>query len=232
MGVTLIPRIRNWQDLIIYRASMTSTYVHIDSLFTEVLDWRLIATHLPDMLRIVLSIKAGSLTPSTILRTLNSENQHNLVYRAFRELGRAVRTKTLLQILADVDLRHTMQDASNKNEAFNRFTKWVAFGSGGVITENDREEQRKCVKYNHLVSNCLIVYNTAVLTNTLHELAAEGYPLDPEAVAVLSPYLQRTIDRFGRYEIDPERPTSSIRFDIPSSLNRPATNDGAPPAQA
>ena len=55
----------------------------------------------------------------------------------------------LLQYLADVDLRHTIQDATNKSEAFNRVAKWVAFGNAGVITENDREEQRKLVKYNH-----------------------------------------------------------------------------------
>jgi hypothetical protein len=63
----------------------------------------------------------------------------------------------------------------------------VAFGSAGVITENDREEQRKLVKYNHLVANCLIVYNTALLTNILHDLAAEDYPLNPDVVAALSP---------------------------------------------
>jgi len=71
-----------------------------------------------------------------------------------------------------------------------------------------------------------------VLTNILYKLAAEGYPLDPEAVATLSPYLQRTIDRFGQYEIDSERPPSSRRFDIPSSLPPPATNDSEPVAQA
>src|SRR6266508_2800374 len=97
MNITLVPRIRNWQGLKAYRPSVASRYQHVDSLFTEVVDWKLIATHLPDMLRVVLSIKAGTLTPSTILRTLNSENQHNLVYRAFRELGRAVRTGMLLQ---------------------------------------------------------------------------------------------------------------------------------------
>lgn len=64
-----------------YSPSAASRYQHIDGLFSGIVDWKLIATHLPDMLRVVLSIKAGTLTPSTILRTLNSENQHNLVYR-------------------------------------------------------------------------------------------------------------------------------------------------------
>jgi hypothetical protein len=113
---------------------------------------------------------------------------------------------------------------------FNRFAKWVAVGRAGVITENDREEQRRLVKYNHLVANSLVVYNTARLTNILHDLAAEGYPLDPDVVAALSPYLQRTIDRFGRYELDPARAASPVRFDVPLILTRPAGAEAEPPA--
>jgi TnpA family transposase len=38
----------------------------------------------------------------------------------------------------------------NKSERFNQFAQWVAFGGKGMITENDRAEQRKRIKYNHL----------------------------------------------------------------------------------
>jgi hypothetical protein len=43
---------------------------HIDALFGESIDWSLISTHLPDMLRVALSIKAGKITPSALLRPL------------------------------------------------------------------------------------------------------------------------------------------------------------------
>ena len=68
MNITLMPRIRKWQGLKLYRPSAASRYQYIDGLFTEVVDWKLIATHLPDMLRVVLSIKVGTLMPSKILR--------------------------------------------------------------------------------------------------------------------------------------------------------------------
>lgn len=35
---------------------------------TEVIDWKLIETHFPDMLRAVISIKKGKIKASTILR--------------------------------------------------------------------------------------------------------------------------------------------------------------------
>ncbi len=54
-------------------------------------------------------------------------------------------------ILSSSELRSTIQAATNKSESFNDFVKWLAFGGGGVIAENDRGEQRKIIKYNHLL---------------------------------------------------------------------------------
>jgi hypothetical protein len=70
---------------------------HIDSLFTENVDWNLIETHLPDMLRVVLSIKAGRISASTVLRRLGTYSRKNRLCQAFCELGRVVRP-ALLQV--------------------------------------------------------------------------------------------------------------------------------------
>ncbi len=56
LGIKLMPRIRNWQDLTLCRPDKQVRYDHIDELFTDVIDWKLIETHLPDMMRVVLSI--------------------------------------------------------------------------------------------------------------------------------------------------------------------------------
>jgi TnpA family transposase len=46
LGFDLLPRIRNWHDLIFYRPDENTRYVHIDSLFgDEVVDWELIENH-------------------------------------------------------------------------------------------------------------------------------------------------------------------------------------------
>lgn len=52
LGFDLLPRIRNWHDLIFYRPTPDTAYQHIDSLFgDEAIDWRLIETHWTDLLR-------------------------------------------------------------------------------------------------------------------------------------------------------------------------------------
>lgn len=108
--------------MLFFRADKETRYSHIDSLFGDVINWQLIETHLPDMLRIVLSIKTGKITPSTILRRLGTNSRKNKLYFAFRELGRVIRTIFLLKYVGDVEIRKTVQSATNKSEEFNNLS--------------------------------------------------------------------------------------------------------------
>ncbi len=55
-----------------------------------------------------------------------------------------------------------------------------------MIADNDRVEQRKIIKYNQLLANCLIFHNAWAMTRVLHRLRV-GVAVDAEAVAALSP---------------------------------------------
>jgi TnpA family transposase len=128
LGINLMPRIRNIKDLVFFRGDRGDHFEHIGSLFRGNIDWSLIARHLKDMLRVVISIKAGKIAPSTILRRLGTASRKNRLYYAFRELGRAVRTMFLLKYINDAELRKTINAATNKSEEFNDFVKWLFFG--------------------------------------------------------------------------------------------------------
>lgn len=202
LGINLMPRIRNWKDLVFYRPAKETTYQHIDSLFTEVVDWKLIETHWRDLMQVALSIRAGKISSVTLLRKLGHESRKNRLYQAFRELGRVVRTIFLLQYLSDPGLRKQITEMTNKVEAYNGFAQWIFFGGEGIIAENDPEEQEKIIKYNDLVANAVIFQNVVDVSRILRALIAEGYPVKREDVAALSPYLTRHIKRFGDYFID------------------------------
>ena len=113
-----------------------------------------------------------------------------------------------------MELRTLIQAATNKSESFNGFTQGVAFGGDGTISTNDRDEQRKFIKYNHLVANCLIFHNVFSLSRILHDLQREGYPLEPGLVASLSPYLTPHIHRFGRYDLDLDKRPPELVYDL------------------
>lgn len=114
LGIRLMPRIRNWKELDFCRPAAAAKYQHIDSLFGEPVDWKLIAGNLDEMLRVAVSIKAGKLLPSTILRRLGSYSRHNRLHQAFRELGRAIRTEFLLNYVNDLELRRVIHVAMNR----------------------------------------------------------------------------------------------------------------------
>lgn len=205
LGIKLMPRIRDIKELSFFRPAKDTQYRHINSLFKGTIDWDLIAKHLPDMLRVVISIKAGKMTPSMILRRLGTYSRKNKLYFAFRELGRVVRTMFLLNYINDIELRRTIHAATNKCEEFNGFAKWLFFGGEGIIAENVRHEQRKIIKYNQLVANMVILHNVQSMSQVLKDLQQQGYQIDEDALKALSPYRYSHINRFGDYLLDLNR---------------------------
>ena len=205
----------------------STTSTHLRELFSDTIDWTLITTHLPDMLRVALSISQGKIRSSTILRKLGTESRKNKLYVAFRELGRVVRTLFLLHFISDEELRRTINAATNIAEAWNGFVQWVAFGGEGVIRQNNREEQRKIIRYNHLVANLVVFHNVVSMTRVLQELIDEGYPVTPEIIARLSPYKTEHINRFGHYELRFDQVPPPVTEELRLSP-RPALHEHTP----
>lgn len=209
-----MPRIRNWQDLKFYLPDAAIAPKHIGELFSETIDGDLIKTHLPDMLRIALSISEGKIHASAILRKLGTYNRKNKLYQAFAELGRLVRTVFLLNFIGDAELRHTVTTATNTSETWNGFTKWIAFGGDGVIRQSSREEQRKFIRYNHIAANLIVFHNTVSMTRVLQQLVDEGYPVTKEILARFSPCKIGHINRFGQIEMRFDRPPDPLIEDL------------------
>jgi TnpA family transposase len=214
LGINLMPRIRNIKDLVFFRADRQDQYEHIGSLFRGNIDWELITRHLKDMLRVVISIKAGKIAPSTILRRLGTASRKNRLYYAFRELGRVIRTIFLLKYINDAELRRTINAATNKSEEFNDFVKWLFFGGDGIIAENIRHEQRKVIKYNQLVANMVILHNVHSMSRILKRLQGKGYVLTEEILRGMAPYRRSHINRFGEYPLDLDRAAEPLDYKI------------------
>ena len=206
LGIKLMPRIRNWKALRFYRPSKETHYRHIDSRFDDTIDWDLIERHWPDLLQVVLSIKAGTVSSALLLRRLGTHSRRNRLYQAFRELGRVVRPVFLLRYLSDAPLREQITASTNKVEAYNGFAKWLHFGGEGVIEAIAFEEQEKRLKYHHLVANAVAIQNVIDLTRAVRTLLQEGYPVRREELAALSPYQTGHLKRFGDYTLSARPP--------------------------
>ena len=90
-------------------------------------------------------------------------------------------------------MREQITATTNKVEAYNGFAKWLNFGGEGVIDTIDPVEQEKHLKYNHLVANAAAIQNVIDLTRAVRTLQADGYIIQRDDLAQLSPYQTRRL---------------------------------------
>lgn len=204
-GIQLMPRIRNWKDLRFYKAEKGIRYKHIDRLFSDVIDWKLIRNHWKDLMQVAISIQTGHIVSPMLLRKLSHEGRHNRLFAAARELGRVLRTVYLLRWISQKEMRQEVTATTNKIESYHAFTKWLDFG-GDVITENDPNEQQKRVRYIDLVASAVILQNTVDMMRIMQDLHAAGEPVSAADATFMSPYGTTGVKRFGNYYLDLKRP--------------------------
>ncbi|HEY3997533.1 MAG TPA: Tn3 family transposase [Candidatus Xenobia bacterium] len=106
-------------------------------MFIQEVDWELIAKHWQDMMQVMISIQAGRVLPSLLLRKLSTYNRKNRLYRAFCELGRVERTLFLLQYISKAEVRFSIRHETTK-VAVQRFPRL------GHFRRIHRQEWRPC----------------------------------------------------------------------------------------
>lgn len=199
LGIELMPRIRRWHKLKLYRSDAMRRYQRIGGIFSGTVDWSLIAQHYDEFMQLALGIQRGALAPSAVLSRVNSFSTHDRFAGALKELGNAIRTTYLLDWVLDESLRRTVHKGTTKIERHHKFAKHLAFGAGGHLRSHDPADQEKAIVYNELVANAVALQNVVDQTQALHALKAPGVAVRPTDLAFLSPYATSKLKRFGDY---------------------------------
>jgi TnpA family transposase len=202
LGIELMPRIRRWRKLKLYRSERGQYASHIDALFSGTVNWSLIREHYPLFLQLSIAIQSGALAPSTLLARINSYSTRNRFALALQELGKAVRTTFLLDWIMDDSMRRAVHKCTTKIERHHQFAKHLAFGEHGLLRSNDPADQEKAIVYNELVANAVVLQTVVDQTQAIHALSAEGVAIRHGDLAFLSPYGTGNLKRFGDYPTD------------------------------
>jgi len=83
-----------------YRPSPEASYDHVDAFFSRAADWNFIEARWKDLMQVALSVQTGTVPPPMLLQEPGTQSRQNQLYRAFRELGRVVRTIFLLEYIS------------------------------------------------------------------------------------------------------------------------------------
>jgi TnpA family transposase len=202
LGIDLMPRIRRWRRLKLYRPERDKRYARIDAIFSGTVNWSLIREHYGIFMQLALAIQGGTLAPSAVLARINSYSTRNRFALALQELGVAVRTKFLLEWIMDDSMRRTVHKCTTKIERHHRFAKHLSFGGEGYLRTNDPADQEKAIVYNELVANAVVLQTVVDQTRALHQLKSEGIAISHADLAFLSPYPTSKLKRFGDYPTD------------------------------
>ena len=213
------PRIRDLSETRLYVPPGSPAYEALQPLVGGTLNVRHILSHWEDILRLVTSIKQGTVTASLMLRRLGSYPRQNGLAVALRELGRIERSLFILDWLQSVDLRRRVQVGLNKGEARNALARAVFFHRLGEIRDRGFEQQRYRASGLNLLTAALVLWNTVYLQRAVQALRAHGQPVDEALLPYLSPLGWEHINLTGDYSWRTKRATG--KFQPLRPLSRP-----------
>jgi TnpA family transposase len=192
------PRIPDLKHRRLYSFAKPSEYPTLGPLIAGRINVDLIRSHWSDILRIVASIRTGTVTASTIMRQLASYPRQNGVAAALRELGRLERTLFTLDWIEDPELRRTTGQELNKGESRNSLARAVFIHRLGEIRDRTYENQQHRASGLNLLVTAIILWNTRYLERAVATLRqTENVP--GHLLAHLSPLGWEHVNLTGDY---------------------------------
>jgi len=161
--------------------------------------------------RIMVSLALKTTTQSTIVRKLNAFARKNKTRRALWEYDNIIRSLYLLDFIDSPSLRRNVQQALNRGESYHQLRRAVSYANFGKLRFKTEHEQQIWGESARLLTNCIIYYNTMLLSNLLGYQEAAG---DVQGAALLkhvSPVAWQHINLYGRYEFRKGQETINMK---------------------
>lgn len=200
LGFRFSPRIRDLKDKNLYVPDDSKNYPSISNFLGErIINQKIILSQWPEYLRLVTSIKQGTITASLMLRKLASYPRQNGLALALREIGRIERTIFALDWLLDPQLRQRVTAGLNKGEAKNTLARAVCFNRLGEIRDRTYELQRHRASGLNLVVASIILWNTVYLERAVNAMRMQGHQFNESLFKHVAPIHWNHINLTGDY---------------------------------
>jgi TnpA family transposase len=208
LGLRFSTRIRGLPDQVLYRMEGVGKgggqreEAFAKHLLQGKINEGLILRHWDDILRVAGSLKLGWVPASLLVSRLQAKPRKSGLARAIQEYGRLQKTLFVLRYAEDLDLRKRISRQLNKGEELGALKDFLFFANDGNVRKRLPEEQTDQALCLSLFVDAVIAWNTVYYQRVLDQLAAEGYPLNGEDLAHLSPTRHAHVNPYGRYSFD------------------------------
>jgi TnpA family transposase len=160
-------------------------------------------------LRLAGSLKLGVVQATSIMRTLQIGDRPTRLAQAVAELGRIDKTIHALTYIDDETKRRRILQQLNKGEDRHKLARAIFHGKRGELRQRYHEGQEDQLGALGLVVNIIVLWNTLYINAALQQLEQEGFEIQSEDIARLSPLVFEHINVLGRYA-----------FSLPEAVSR------------
>ncbi len=187
LGYRFCPRLRDFPDRRMACIEAPGQYPSLKPLMGTRVKIDVIREHWDEIVRLVASLKAGTVLPSAMLRKLAAYERQNQLDLALREIGRVERTLFMLDWLESPALRQRCQAGLNKSEQRHFLTQAICTFKQGRIADRTHEAQQFRASGLNLVIAAIVYWNSTYIADAVAHLRAIGEPVPDELLPHTSP---------------------------------------------
>lgn len=199
LGFRFAPRIRDIKNRRLYLPPSMEAPETLAPLVGGRIDVNHLSINWDSLIRLAVSIRAGSVTASAALRKLSAYPRQNGLAVALRDLGRLERTLFTLDWLQDPGLRRRASAGLNKGEARHALARAVFFNRLGEMRDRSFENQAYRASGLNLLVAAIILWNTRYLEQAYAELVRRGTAVTPDLIKHVAPLGWEHINLTGDY---------------------------------
>ncbi|HEY6848641.1 MAG TPA: Tn3 family transposase [Terracidiphilus sp.] len=199
LGFRFCPRLADIGGTRFWRIDPRAAYGKLNAISQHQLKLQRITPHWDDMLRLSGSLLQGRVPAAGIMRTLQVGDNPTRLAQAIAEFGRIDKTLHSLRYIDDKDMRRGTLTQLNRTEGRHSVARIVFSGKRGELRQRYREGQEDQLGALGLVVNMIVLWNTIYMEAVLEQLRKEGYAVNEEDKARLSPLIHDHINTQGRH---------------------------------
>ncbi|MEG3977561.1 Tn3 family transposase [Microcoleus sp. herbarium8] len=162
----------------------------------------LILSEWDNIQRIMVSLALKTTTQSIIVSKLSAYARKNKTRRALWEYDNIIKSLYLLDYVDSVPLRQNVQRALNRGESYHQLRRAVSYANFGKLRFKTEYEQQIWGDCARLLTNCVIYYNAAILSDLLTHSDSSGDLDRGASLSQVSPVAWQHINFYGRYEFN------------------------------
>jgi TnpA family transposase len=185
----------------------------LEPLYGGLVDTTLIREQWGELMRLAISLKAGSeTTPSEVLRKLAAAGPTNVLSRALQAVGRVERALFTLKWISDAELRQRTTAGLNKGESEHALRRAVFFNREGEFRDRTLDNQSFRASGLSLLVAIMVYWNTIYLTEAVRHARSLNVSVPDEFLSHVAPLGWEHIGLTGDYIWTQQTPPDQLRL--------------------